>query len=673
LQNKKQLWTERRAEGHARALFPLRMALDLQHFENLQRLLRLERGAARAREAEEREALTQQEREARGLSASGLEAVEESVGLGGRFIVTLQRPDGSALPARLSSGDVVVAHPRATEDVVPTRGVVVRGSRTRVEVAFDRPPPAFVRNGRVVLDVVPDDVTFERASAAVAEVAALERGSGRRLRDLLLGLRPPEFEAPKALSHAGTFLNEEQQEAARLALAARDVFCVQGPPGTGKSTVLAAVAAQWVRASGGPLLCTAASNAAVDHLVSLCLQAGLRAVRIGHPARVGEGVQHVVLDVLVEAHPDRQLARQLYDEAFALQGHARKQRTRGRSRERFANARTAQAEARTLLAEARALERKAVDAVLGRAEVLCATLTALGTPPLSRMHFPLALVDEATQATEPLTLLAFLRADRVVLAGDHRQLAPTVLSQDAAQGGLGRSLFERLVQTHGADGYRMLREQYRMNDALMSLISEDFYGGLLRAHPSVAKRTLADVLTAGADIDAPPFLFLDTAGKGFEEAQEAKAESYDNPGEALLVVSRVHALLAAGLPPEGLAVITPYRGQAVRLQAALEGTGVEVDTVDAFQGREADAVLASCVRSNPDGRVGFLQDLRRMNVALSRARRHLFLVGDSATLGHHPFYRQLVERSQAAGGYRSAWEWPLDSREKPLTGDKNPA
>jgi len=288
---------------------------------------------------------------------------------------------------------------------------------------------------------------------------------------------------------------------------------------------------------------------------------------------------------------------------------------------------------------------------------LCATLTALGTSPLGRMHFPLALVDEATQAIEPLTLLAFLRADRVVLAGDHRQLAPTVLSPEAAKGGLGRSLFERLVAVYPGV-HRMLREQYRMNDVLMSLISQDFYQGQLRAHPSVSTRRLADVLPAGTSIDAPPFLFLDTAGKGFEEAQEARSESYDNRGEAGLVEARVRRLLAAGLRPEALAVITPYRGQVALLQTALEGTGVEVDTVDAFQGREAEVVLVSCVRSNPEGRLGFLTDLRRMNVALSRARRHLFLVGDSATLGRHPFYASLVERAQAEGGYRSAWEWP---------------
>jgi predicted DNA helicase len=273
------------------------------------------------------------------------------------------------------------------------------------------------------------------------------------------------------------------------------------------------------------------------------------------------------------------------------------------------------------------------------------------------MHFPLALVDEATQAIEPLTLLAFLRADKVVLAGDHRQLPPTVLSLEAARGGLARSLFERLVETYPGV-HRMLREQYRMNEVLMSLISTDFYEGRLRAHPSVRTRTLSEVLPASHGLDVPPFLFLDTAGSGFEEGPVAHSESFENRGEAGLVSARARVLLQAGLPPDSLAVITPYRGQVALLQSALEGLGVEVDTVDAFQGREADAVLVSCVRSNALGRLGFLSDLRRMNVALSRARRHLVLVGDSATLARHPFYAHLVEAAQAAGGYRTVWEWP---------------
>jgi superfamily I DNA and/or RNA helicase len=306
--------------------------------------------------------------------------------------------------------------------------------------------------------------------------------------------------------------------------------------------------------------------------------------------------------------------------------------------------------------EARGLERKAVRDVLGGADVLCATLTALGGAPLATLRFPLALVDEATQATEPLTLLAFLRSERVVLAGDHRQLPPTVLSQEAAAGGLATSLFERLLAVHGEPIRQMLREQYRMNAELMELPSRAFYGGALRAHPSVAGRTLATVLP-GADLDAPPLLFLDSAGKGWEEVAPEGSESLENPGEAEVVVARARALLAEGLGPPQIAVITPYRAQAARMGPLLEPLGIEVDTVDAFQGREAEAVLVSCVRSNAEGRLGFLTDLRRMNVALTRAKVHAFVVGDSATLGGHPFYAGLIERAQALGGYRSAWEW----------------
>ncbi len=194
----------------------------------------------------------------------------------------------------------------------------------------------------------------------------------------------------------------------------------------------------------------------------------------------------------------------------------------------------------------------------------------------------------------------------------------------------------------------------------MSFPSKEMYGGELRAHPSVANRTLPEVLSPGAEVDVPPVLFLDTAGKGFDEEVEETTRSLFNKGEADLVVARVKALLAAGLSPRELAVITPYSAQAFALRERVEALSpdVEVDTVDAFQGREKDAVLVTLVRSNPEGQVGFLTDLRRMNVALTRARRHLFVVGDSATLSAHPFYARFIEGTQADGSYRSAWEWP---------------
>ncbi len=423
--------------------------------------------------------------------------------------------------------------------------------------------------------------------------------------------------------------------------------------------MLAEIAAQAV-AGGKRLLCTAASNAAVDHLLDLCLDKGLRAIRVGHPARVAARFQEHTLDIVVEDHPDRVVARDLFDEAFSLLGYARRQRTQGRSRERFSNARASTTEAKSMLDEARALEKKAVRAVLARADVVCVTLASLGSSVLANEEFDLALLDEATQATEPLALLGFLRAPKVILAGDPQQLPPTVLSQEAAKAGLGVSLFERLLKDHGEGVKRMLREQYRMNAAIMDFPSREMYGGELRAHPSVAERTLADVLTPGAEVDAPPVLYLDTAGKGFDEEVEPTTKSLFNAGEAGLIEARVKALLALGLSPRELAVITPYSAQAHRLRERVEALhpDVEVDTVDAFQGREKDAVLVSLTRSNGEGQLGFLTDLRRMNVALTRARRHLFVVGDSATLSGHPFYARFIEGTQATGAYRSAWEWP---------------
>jgi superfamily I DNA and/or RNA helicase len=342
----------------------------------------------------------------------------------------------------------------------------------------------------------------------------------------------------------------------------------------------------------------------------------------------------------------------LFDEAFELMGYARRQRTQGRSRSRFANARTSKAEARTLFDQARALERKAVRSLLDRARVVCATLASLDGGVLAGEAFDLVLVDEATQSTEPLALIGLLRAPVAILAGDHLQLPPTVLSQKAIERGLAVSLFERLLADCGDGARTMLLEQYRMNARIMAFPSEQTYGGALRVHPSVADR----VLDLGLDV--PALLFLDTAGKGFEEAHAEGDPSFFNEGEADLLSGWAERLVRAGLPPDELAAIAPYSAQVSLLRERAALAGAEVDTVDAFQGREKDAVLLSLTRSNGRGELGFLNDLRRINVALTRARRHLFVVGDSATLGGHPYYAKLIAHAQATGGYRSAWEWP---------------
>lgn len=641
------------------------MPRETSYFDELARLWAMERGADRARLAELRQGLTLGELEARGLVLLDVVAADSNVGLGGRALVTLEREDGRGLTARWSAGDLVEVRPRRAESP-PAPATVSRASRRNLELAFERSPPPFVFEGRLRVDCVANEATYDRARDALGLFKGHEKGAERRRRDVLLGQRPPTYDRPPAYE-PGRPLNDEQKAAVDLALGAQDFFLVHGPPGTGKSTVLAEIAVQSV-ARGERLLCTAASNAAVDHLLELCLERGLRAVRVGHPARVSPALQGHTLDLLVEDHPDRKLARELFDEGFELLGYARKQRAQGRSRQRFANARASSSEAYKLFDEARVLERKAVRSILDGAQVVCATCSMLTANLLGPESFDLALLDEATQATEPVSLMAFLKAPRVVLAGDHKQLPPTVLSMEASRAGLSRSLFERLLDEHGDATRRMLRVQYRMHADIMAFPSQEMYGGALEAFPAVAARTLAEVLSPGAEVDAPPVLFLDTAGKGFDDSSAAAvgagtagSESQSNEGEAGLVVARVRELLAAGLAPRELAVIAPYRAQAELLRETLsrpEELEVEVDTIDAFQGREKDAILVSLTRSNPSGEIGFLADLRRMNVAMTRARRHLFVVGDSATLSQTPFYARFIEAVQARGGYRSAWEWP---------------
>jgi superfamily I DNA and/or RNA helicase len=624
------------------------------YFLRLVELLELE-SQAEARQIQER--IRRQnpgEAEAGGDCLLDLVVRDECAGLGGRSLLTLgKRNPNRPLPwTRLQSGTPVLLSPPGGGPE-SWRGVVIERGDTFLRVAFDEPPDSERASSAYRLDVAHDEVARLRQRQALDRARTARSDRLAELRDILLGDRPPSSAPPADLTPLDSSLNESQREAVRFALSARDVAVIHGPPGTGKTTTVVELIRQAVRRGDKVLVC-APSNLAVDNLLERLLGRGEAAVRLGHPARVLPQLREHTLDLMVEDHSDVKLARKFAKEAFALFRQAKKWT---RARPEPGARRDQRQEARALLADARRLEAQAVESILNAAPILCATTTGLDDEIVGRRQFDLLVIDEACQSTEPGCWIPLLRSARVVLAGDHCQLPPTVLSQEAVRQGFGVSLLERMVGLHGAGVTRRLDVQYRMHEAIMSFSSREFYEGSLHADASVCSHRLCDLpgVRAGP-LTEGPVQFIDTAGASYDEEIEPDGESRRNPQEGALVARKVRALLEAGVPADGIAVIAPYAAQVRLLRELLPVPGLEIDSVDGFQGREKEAVVLSLVRSNVEGEIGFLADVRRLNVALTRGRRKLLIVGDSATLSVLPFYRRMFEYFEGLGAYGTVWE-----------------
>lgn len=622
------------------------------HFAHLSALLDLEAVAEEeaARKAAQSETATRD-----GAALTGLILRESEFGLGGRLLVTFTRGgrNDPFPPNRLQPGAPVVLSQTGTHRRRPTyRGVVYDRDFTSIGVAFDPPDDDPPDDATYRLDLSADEVSRLRQQEALRRAAAANGDRLAELRDVLLGEREPAFDPLPDL--AITALNDSQAEAVRFALAAKDVGVIHGPPGTGKTTTVVELIRQAV-ARGERVLATAASNHAVDNLLEKLLAAGELPVRVGHPARVDPALRDRALDILVQKHADARQGRKLAKEARTLFVQADKwTKEKPQPGEKAALRR----EARAMLADARKFEALAAARILDDTRIVCGTLTGLTSDVLGPRQYDLAVIDEAGQSTEPASWLPVMRANKLVLAGDHRQLPATVISGEAAEQGLSVSLMERVVERFGPTVSRLLSVQYRMHTDIMGFSNAEFYGGLLVADESVSGHRLCDLPGVTAEPSTERVVrFIDTAGAGFDEEMEEDSGSRHNPGEADRVAQVVRRWLAAGVPAGAIGVITPYRAQVRKLRERLSDVpAVEVDSVDGFQGRENEAMVISLVRSNPAGQIGFLADTRRTNVAFTRARRALVVIGDSATLSNHPFYLRMVGHLEAIGAYGSVWE-----------------
>jgi len=620
------------------------------HFDRLRRWLDLE-----SRAEEEQAAQRLQSGSGERATLTGLRLHDEDIGLGGFLLLTLGLRDRlrELPPHRFQPGKPALLFAEESKPPLVLRAVVMERSPTSVRVAIPEPEDGLPDVDVWRLEPSPDEVARQRQIAAMEKARAARSNRLAELRRVFLAQGNPEFGSLGQEPLLNSSLNESQEAAVRFALRAKDAAIVHGPPGTGKTTTLVEIIRQSVR-RGEKVLACAPSNAAVDHLLDQLVQAGEKPVRLGHPARVSADLRDRCLDVLAESHNDAKTARKLTRDAHALFRQAgRWTRSTPTPGERQSMRR----EGRAMLDDARRLEVQAINSILDRASIICATLTGVDGQLLGERMFDSVILDEACQSTEPACWIPIGRARRVILAGDHCQLPPTILSQQAAAEGLRISFMERLVNHFGPLITHRLTTQYRMHQQIMQFSSDEFYDGELQADASVVGHLLRDLpnITSVPETEAA-VRFIDTAGAGYDEELEPEGQSRCNPKEADLVIRQVRALLAAGVTADQMAIITPYAAQVRLLRERLLMPELEIDSVDGFQGREKEAIIVSFVRSNVEGEVGFLSDTRRTNVAMTRARRALILVGDSATLSHDEFYQRLITYIESIGAYTSVWE-----------------
>jgi superfamily I DNA and/or RNA helicase len=594
---------------------------------------------------------------------------ESGFGIGERLYIEVERTAQTHIPHVFGQGKSVSFFSNAGNGKEKTaiEGVIVYAGLNRLKISFHEDDlPDWADDGKLGVDLLFDESSYKEMETAVKKVMEADKNRLAQLRDILLGHKKAGF-TDSSFQLQLPHLNESQNIAIQNVLQSQDLAIIHGPPGTGKTTTLVEAIFQTLKTEKQVLVCSP-SNAAVDLLTEKLAAKGVEVVRVGNPARVGEDMLQHTVDVKVQTDRNFPLIKQLRKQADEYNRMARRYKRHFGKAERDQR-KLILGEARKLSQEANNTEKYIADAIFAKTQVITCTLVGAANRMLGSKTFSTVFIDEAAQALEPATWIPIIKAGRVVFAGDHCQLPPTVKSAEAEKAGLGITLFEKSIARQQADV--MLTIQYRMHEQIMNFSSNQFYKGELQADESVANKLL------GTDEWlAQPLTFIDIAGCGFEEKFNQENQSISNVEEATLLLKHLQQLIEhiQSTDPDILqrqfqvGVISPYRAQVAYLQEQLAaypllvelGKSLSIGTVDGFQGQEREVMYISMVRSNDRGEIGFLNDIRRMNVALTRAKMKLVVIGDSATLANHPFYQSFLEYVEQVNAYKSAWEFMND-------------
>jgi superfamily I DNA and/or RNA helicase len=630
----------------------------MNYFKKLQELLNIERQEDRQLYQKIIEGSSVNERRGNGLTWYPVAIRDSELGRGDYLTVEVERTTHQEIPHQLRFGASAALFSNHDPKENRVEGIISYqgGNRLKITLRTDELPD-WSRDGKLGIDLLFDENSYEEMSNALRIASSIYDKEERGLVSILTGRSSPTYFTTAPYHNPS--LNASQNDAVNKILSANELAIVHGPPGTGKTTTLVQAIKAIIDRENKQVLVVAPSNTAVDLLSEKLFELGLDVLRIGNPVRVSEKLAILTLDSKMATHAGVKDIKKMKKQANEYRSLAHKYKRNFGKAEREQR-KALFDEAHKLIKEVENIEQYIIDQLLNNAQIITATLVGANHYTVRHLKYHTVVIDEAGQAIEPACWIPILKAKKLIMAGDHFQLPPTIKSNDAAIGGLATTLLEKSVALH-PQSVTLLDEQYRMNEVIMRYPSLVFYGDKLKANSNVAHQVVFE--------NDSPLSFIDTAGCGFEEKIEGTSVS--NPEEAsfmfkhlLLYVKEIEKFSSADNFPS-IGVITPYKQQIILLQEEMKNIPqlqaysdkISVNTIDSFQGQERDVIYIGLTRSNSDNRIGFLTDVRRMNVAITRARKKLVVIGDSATLSSDAFYDDFIRYANENNAWISAWEF----------------
>ena len=626
-----------------------------KYIKNLIRLINFERDAEIDLMTYEISTMSGQKREELGRAINKVKGKSLGKELGMQIV---QFGRSEVIETEISVGDMVLVSTDNPLRSDLTGTVTEKGARF-IKVAFDKRVPKWAIKKKVRIDLYANDITFRRMEDNLNHLSL----KGKNALEYILNERNPKKNRDVPyISYIDENLNDSQKEAIENALSCENFFLIHGPFGTGKTRTLVELISQETR-QGHKVLATAESNAAVDNILERLMDnKKLTLTRLGHPQRVSKHnitqtlaykaenhklnrkikKAHKKIDNLIEKRkvhtkPTPQYRRG-YGDYDILHMASKGKGGRGISSEKMKSMAKwieINQEIDEAHDEIKRIENRIIKDIVDSSDVILATNSSSALEAIARVKFDVAIIDEASQATIPSVLIPIAKAHRFILAGDHKQLPPTIISDRAGE--LSKTLFEELIRMYPFKS-QLLNIQYRMNSLLMKFPNEEFYNNGLKSDSSVDDINIKDILDSGNDEEA--LLFVDTSSiNGNKEKHLKDSKSIVNEIEAEIAIGIAQDYLNDGVSEDAIGIISPYADQVKMIQ---DMTPVEVKTVDGFQGREKESIIISTVRSNDNGNIGFLSDLRRLNVAITRAKRKLIIIGNKDTLKANPTYERLI-------------------------------